>query len=124
MKFWKNCALFCMGGGSYVCLELLWRRRSHGSMFLLGGACFLVIGAIRRLGNLALSVRVALSAAAVTALELLTGLAVNRDHKVWDYRRLPFQFRGQICLYYSLLWLPVSLLAMGLHRLAERKLDL
>ena len=124
MRFWKKCVLFYMGGGSYVCLELLWRGRSHGSMFLLGGVCFLVIGAIRRLKNLALSVRVALSAAAVTALELLTGLTVNRDHKVWDYRALPFQFRGQICLYYSLLWLPVCLLAMGLHRLAERKLDL
>lgn len=124
MKFWKNCVMFYLGGGSYVCLELLWRGRSHGSMFLLGGVCFLVIGTIRRLGQLALSVRVALSAVAVTALELLTGLTVNRDHKVWDYRALPFQFRGQICLYYSLLWLPVCLLAMGLHRLAERKLDL
>lgn len=124
MKLWKKCVMFYMGGGSYVCLELLWRGRSHGSMFLLGGVCFLVIGAIRRLGRLALSLRVAISAAAVTALELLTGLAVNRDHKVWDYRSLPFQFKGQICLYYSLLWLPVCLLAMGLHRVAERKLDL
>ena len=116
MNFWKNCVLFYMGGGSYVCLELLWRRRSHGSMFLLGGACFLVIGAIRRLRNLALSVRVALSAAAVTTLELLTGLAMNRDHKVWDYRGLPLNFLGHICLPFSLAWVPVSLGGMYLYR--------
>jgi len=122
MRFWRQSLLFYLGGGGYVCLELLWRGRSHGSMFFLGGICFLVIGAIRRLYRLCLSARLLLSAAAVTALELLTGLAVNRDHGVWDYRMLPYNYRGQICLMYSLLWLPVCLLGMLLHRFAEGKL--
>ncbi len=122
MQFWRKCMLFYLGGGGYVCLELLWRGRSHGSMFFLGGICFLVIGAIRRLHRLYLSVRLLLSAAAVTALELLAGLAVNRDHGVWDYRSLPYNYRGQICLLYALLWLPVCLLGMLLHRFAEEKL--
>ena len=123
MWFWRKCMLFYLGGGGYVCLELLWRGRSHGSMFFLGGICFGVIGAIRRLYRLSLALRLILSAACVTALELLTGLAVNRDHAVWDYRALPYNYRGQICLVYSLLWLPVCLLGMLLHRLAEGKLE-
>ena len=123
MRFWRNALLFYLGGGGYVCLELLWRGRSHGSMFFLGGVCFWVIGAIRRLHRLSLSVRLLLSAAAVTLLELLTGLAVNRDHSVWDYRALPCNYRGQICLLYSLLWLPVCLLGMVLSRAAEEKID-
>ena len=124
MKLWKKSVLFYLGGGGYVCLELLWRGRSHGSMFFLGGICFCVIGAIRRLKRLCLPVKLLLSAGAVTILELLTGLAVNRDYSVWDYRGLPCHFRGQICLPYSLLWLPVCLLGILLHGAAERKLVL
>ena len=120
MRFWKKTVLFCLGGGSYVCLELLWRGRSHGSMFFLGGICFLIIGAVRRLAKIHLALRLLLSAACVTVLELLTGLVVNQDYSVWDYRGLPYQYRGQICLVYSLLWLPVCFLGMLLHSLAER----
>jgi len=122
MRIWKKIFLFYLGGGGYVCLELLWRGRSHGSMFFLGGLCFWIIGVIRRLGRISLSFRLLLSAVCVTALELLTGLAVNRDYSVWDYRGLPFHYRGQICLIYSLLWLPVCLLGMLLHSLAEQGL--
>ena len=44
MKFWKQTILFYLGGCAYMGLELLWRGRSHGSMFIAGGACFLLIG--------------------------------------------------------------------------------
>ena len=122
MGFGKRLLLFCLGGGSYVGLEFLWRGRSHGSMFLLGGSCFLLIGAIRRLARLSLTLRVLFSAVCVTGLELLTGLMVNRDYQVWDYRRQPFHYRGQICLLYSLLWLPVCFFGMLLHSVSERVL--
>jgi len=122
MNFWRKSVLFYLGGGGYVCLELLWRGRSHGSMFFLGGLCFWVIGAIRRLKGLWFPFRLLLSAGAVTGLELITGLLVNRDYSVWDYRSLPYHYRGQICLIYSLLWLPVCLMGMALHQLAENRL--
>ena len=48
-------------------------------------------------------------------MELLTGLAVNQNYTVWDYRAMPLNFMGQICLTYSLLWVPVSLLGMKLY---------
>ena len=44
LKIWKNAVLFYLGGMGYVGLELLWRRRSHSSMFVLGGICFLALG--------------------------------------------------------------------------------
>jgi uncharacterized membrane protein len=56
-------------------------------------------------------------------MELLGGLAVNRDYRIWDYRALPMNFHGQICAVYSLLWLPLSSAGILLHRLAERKID-
>ena len=118
MRFFKKSLLFFLGGGGYVGLELLWRGRSHGSMFLAGGSCFLLLGRLSR-KKLPLPVKGAAGAGIITGVELLTGLLCNRDHRVWDYRQPPFNYRGQICLLYTLLWVPVSLGGMALYRVIE-----
>lgn len=119
MKILKTCLLFYTGGTAYMMLEFLWRGHSHYSMFLLGGSCFLLLGQLRKL-RLPLPILVILGALGITALELLTGLWVNRNYAVWDYRQLPYNFLGHICLNYSLLWMPVSLAGMALYELADR----
>ncbi len=123
MRIWKACLLFYLGGSAYMMLEFLWRGRSYGSMFLLGGACFLLMGGIYRHLRLPLAVKLILSAGAVTVLELLTGLTVNRDFSVWDYRKMPYNYLGQICLNYSLLWIPVSFAGILLYAWADRRLS-
>ena len=121
MGILQNIGMFLLGGGSYVALELLWRGRSHVSMFLAGGLCFLLLGKLGKLrARLPLWLRCLLGAGIVTVVELGVGLLANRDYSVWDYRQMPYNFRGQICLVYSLLWIPVSLLGMGLHDLGAR----
>lgn len=121
MRIWKASILFYIGGSAYMILEFLWRGRSHGSMFLLGGLCFLLVGHLsKRLGKLPLAVQLIIFAAAITGAELLTGLLVNRDYAVWDYRQMPFQYLGQICLNYSLLWIPVSFAARTIYANAEK----
>ena len=123
MKFLRGCILFYIGGTAYMILEFLWRGRSHGSMFLLGGLCFLLVGGgASKFTNVPAPVRPILGAGVITGLELLTGLLVNRDHTVWDYRDQLFQYRGQICLAFSLLWMPVSLAAMELYAITRKKL--
>ena len=114
MKLWKTILMGYLGGMVYAGLELLWRRRTHWSMFGLGGLCFLLIGRIGRL-RLPAILQAILSAVTITILELITGLLVNRSHRVWDYRRQPLNLKGQICLIYSLLWVPVSLVALLLY---------
>ena len=119
----QKTALFLIGGGGYVGLELLWRGRSHISMFVAGGVCFLLLGSLNRVRpRLPLALRCLVGAGIITTVELAAGLLANRDYSVWDYRQLPLNFHGQICLPYSLLWIPVSLGAMGLYRLAEKRL--
>ena len=120
MKFSKKTALFALGGGVYVGLEMLWRGRSHVSMFAAGGLCFLILGKMRRLP---LPWRLILGPLVITAVELAAGLLVNRDYGVWDYRCQPGNFLGQICPAYSLLWLPLSLAATALYTGAEKLLD-
>ena len=120
MKISKKFALFALGGGVYVGLEMLWRGRSHVSMFAAGGICFLLLGEMRRLP---LSRRLILGPLSITAVELAAGLLVNRDYGVWDYRSMPGNFLGQICPAYTLLWLPLSLIATALYAGAEKFLD-
>ena len=123
MAIWKKIMLFCAGGSAYVGLELLWRGWSHGSMFLAGGTCFLLIGQLNQVQpRLPLLPRAVMGAVVITSVELLTGLLVNRDYSVWDYRDMPGNFHGQVCLPFFFLWIPLSLAAMGLHALAQKHL--
>ena len=119
MNFCKKAALFALGGGVYVGLEMLWRGRSHVSMFAAGGICFLLLGAMRRI---ALPGRLILGPLAITAVELAAGLLVNRDYAVWDYRAMPGNFLGQICPAYICLWIPLSLAATAFYTGAEKML--
>ena len=124
MRFWKFSFLFYLGGMCYSALELLWRGFTHWSMFLLGGICFVVVGNLKKLlPRLPLPILLTEAALLITALELLCGLLVNRNFRVWDYRHLPLNFRGQICLPFTLLWIPVSLVAMLLYTQADRGID-
>ena len=116
----KKSTLFMVGGTGYVGLELLWRGRSHVSMFAAGGVCLLLLDLLARKVRYA-PARALAGAGIVTAVELVTGLLVNRDHSVWDYRAQPVNFLGQICLCYSLLWIPVSLGATALCDLLKQR---
>ncbi len=121
MKIWKQSVLYYLGGASYMTLEFLYRGRSHGSMFLLGGLCFSLLGQIKKLRR-SLPLRATLGAGAITGLEFLTGLLVNQEYQVWDYRRMPLNLQGQVCLPFTLLWIPLSLAGFFLYDRADRAL--
>ena len=109
MGVFRKTLLFYLGGCAYLGLELLWRGWSHGSMFLAGGICFLLIGHLNEVEpRLPLWGQALAGAGIITMVELAFGLAVNRDFAVWDYRGMPLNFLGQICLPFTLLWIPVS----------------
>ena len=125
MKYWKQAVLFYLGGCAYMGLELLWRGRTHGSMFAAGGTCFLLIGHLNHVRpRLPLPLRCLAGAGIVTMVELAVGLLVNRQFQVWDYRDRPGNFLGQICPLFTALWVPVSLAALGLYELLSARLIL
>ena len=118
---WKLCVLFYLGGMCYAGLELLWRGFSHWSMFVLGGICFVLVGNLKHLRpGKKLPVRATEAALLITLLELGCGLLVNRSYRVWDYRNMPLNLLGQICLPFTLLWIPVSFAAMLLYDWTNR----
>ncbi len=120
MGILKHLLLFFIGGSGYVGLELLYRGYSHISMFAAGGLCFLLIG---RLRTLPLALGAGGGAGIITAVELITGLLVNQDYQIWDYRGQPGNILGQICPAFTLLWATLAALAMVLYRRAEGLID-
>ena len=124
MEIGKKCALFCVGGGAYVTLELLWRGWSHWAMFVLGGLCFLLIGHMGKVEpRLPLLARMVMGAVICTAGELLFGLLFNRGYRIWDYRGQPWNLGGQICLMFSVMWIALSGAAMWLYDWCEKMLE-
>ena len=43
-----------------------------------------------------------LNALVCTGIDFTTGMIANRDYSLWDYRALPFNFMGQVCLQNSM----------------------
>lgn len=114
-----NLCLFAVGGLAYTAVELLWRRRTHPSMFVVGGLCFHLIGRIHaRFHRRPLLWRCGLCSLAITAVELVSGCILNRWLKlgVWDYSKCRGNLLGQICLAYSFLWMLLSIPAALLYR--------
>ena len=121
VNLWRKTVLFSLGGGSYVAMELLFRGRSHGSMFLAGGSSLVLIGKLNHMEpKLPFSLRAVAGAGIITMVELTAGLLFNRDYRVWDYRDQPGNWLGQICPLFSALWIGAAALALLVHDPLER----
>lgn len=100
--------LFTLGGAAYYTLELIFRGFSHPTMFLLGGLCFLICCGIHAMIGTAagLPAQMFLCAVAITAMELLFGYVLNLKMglNIWSYANYRLNFKGQICLRFSLIW--------------------
>lgn len=114
----KYLFLFWFGGSFYVTLETIYRARSHVSMFLLAGIVFIFLGMMNKVWGweFPLVYQILIGTAFATAAEFITGCIVNLwlGLNVWDYSNLPFQIYGQVSLYFTLLWIPITLLAIVL----------
>lgn len=112
-QYHKEIILGLIGGLIYIGIELLWRGRSHWTMFILGGLCFVLLGRINESipWEMPLWRQALIGMVIITSLEFLTGCIVNLwlGWNVWDYSNVPLNVLGQICLPYMLLWIPISL---------------
>ena len=123
-----KCAIgiFCIGGIAYNLIEILWRGYTHWSMFIVGGACFQIMGRIHTgLTKLCTFNRCVLCSLAVTGMEFLSGCLFNLKLKmnVWDYSEMAFNIKGQVCLLYTVLWGGLSIIALPIYRFCIDKLE-
>lgn len=115
----------CFGGCTYYLLELLWNGHSHWTMFLLGGVCFRLISLIRNI-KLNLISKCIICGIVITIAEFLTGFILNLklNLNIWDYSFLPFNVLGQICLPFTIIWTLLSLPAIKIDEILDKKLNL
>ena len=122
--------IFIISGFIYIMLELLWRGRSHWTMFLCAGLCGLVMANVN---NNLLSfetdfrIQVVVSALCCTTFEFLFGLIFNGDFTIWDYRGMwgTIHWLGdQVNLLFFGVWLLISLFALPFLDWIQWKLGL
>ncbi len=67
-------------------------------------------GAIPAAGELpiALAASFLVNQLVCTAIDYGTGMVANRNYELWDYRDMPYNFQGQICLQNSLFYTAVA----------------
>jgi len=118
----RLCILFGICGAVYVLLELIYRGRSHISMFFAAGLSAVGIRLCcncRRVKHRCLALKCLLGSALITVVEFCTGVVVNLWMKlqVWDYSTMPLNLLGQVCLPFSLVWFFLTLPILGLGEL-------
>lgn len=118
-NFYKYLFLFITGGFAYFYMEIAFRGYSHYSMIICAGLAFIICGSTKKLFKKRISFvsQMIFSCLVITLLEFITGYIVNirLGMNVWDYSDLPYNFMGQICLFYSLLWLSLSIICILIH---------
>ena len=118
--------IFSIGACGYGLIEVLWRGHTHWSMLGAGGISFLGLSSISKaMKNASLITKALLGGLLITAVEYAFGLIFNIILKknVWDYSRMPFNLNGQICAFYSALWVLLSLIFIPFAGRLNRKLE-
>lgn len=114
----KYIILFSIGGLLYCGIEMLWRGRTHWTMFFVGGLCFTLCGSINEIldWQTPLWKQMLICATGITLIEFISGVIINIVLKlnVWDYSHLPLNICGQVCLLYSFFWFILSCAAIVL----------
>lgn len=114
----KHIFLLCVGGGIYCSIELIQRGRTHWTMFIVGGICFVICGLINELlpWDMVIWLQMLICTVAITLIEFISGCVINIYFGlgVWDYSNLPLNICGQVSLLYSVFWFGLSLVAIVL----------
>ena len=109
---WKSAVFFTVGGVGYAVIELLWRGRTHWTMVIAGGVCFILFSKIaEKFKRCPLVIKALISAFGVTCVELVFGIVFNMifGMAVWDYSREWLNLFGQVCPLFSVLWVILAL---------------
>ncbi len=108
----KYFVLFVIGGILFNLVEILWRGYSYPAMTVVGGACFILVGAVNELfpWDMALASQMLISAVLITGVEFAAGLFLNiyLGLEIWDYSQQCYNLLGQVCLLYFNLWFLLS----------------
>ena len=122
--------IFCISGFIYTMLELLWRGRTHWTMFICAGLCGLVMAAVNdNLFEFETDYRLQVFTAALmcSIMEFFFGIIFNGDFTIWDYRGLwgtLHIFGDQVNVLFFGVWIVISFFALPFLDWMQWKLGL
>ena len=91
----------------------MFRNRSDRSMIALSGVLGVILGLLNNIIPWSMTlVQQALIGGflIVTPMEYIVGkYLVNQDLSIWNYRNMPLNIDGQICLPFTFIWCVISL---------------
>lgn len=109
-KIMRIVFFYCFAGGLYMTLELIYRQFTDYHMFYLAGAIGLLLLFINEWLSYDTDFLIQVFICGTMALigEFVCGIIFNSDYHIWDYRNLPFNFMGQVQLYFAIIWYALS----------------
>lgn len=115
-KILKPIILFLTGCFSYMLIEILYRQYTFLLMGICGGLAFLLIDRINNKisWDIDLLVQGLMGSAIITSFEFIIGeLSLHNILPVmWDYSDTPMNFKGIICVPFSLIWIALSIVTV------------
>lgn len=114
----KNLVIFLIFGSIYICLEVGFHALKYMNefgytlvgytsmwMFPIGGISALLVGLINEKFDIPIVLEMLIGGLIITLVEFSSGAILRfLDIEVWNYYDMYFNFKGLICLEFSLLW--------------------
>lgn len=115
----KNIVLFLVGFCVYTTIEVLFRGFSYPVCGLMGGFAVVILDKINDhiSWDIDLFFQALLGSALITFMELIIGTisnAIGIVTPMWDYSNMPLNYKGIICLPFSIAWMFLSVCAIFL----------
>lgn len=115
-KTGKTVFMFIFGFMSYITIEVIFRGYSYPLMGICGGIVFVLLDKLndRISWDMDILVQGVIGSLLITSLEFIIGEMSLRGliQPMWDYSDMPFNYKGIICLPFSLIWVGLSIVAI------------
>lgn len=115
-KYFKLLILFALGFMTYITIEVCWRGYSYPLMGICGGLVVVLLDIIgsKISWDVDIVLQGAMGSVIITLLELIIGELFLRGFLpvMWDYSNVFLNYKGIICLPFSLAWIGLSIIAV------------
>ena len=114
----KNVVLFSVGVITYMLIEFVWRGYTFFEMGICGGITILLLDKLNDYisWDMDILLQGCIGSVLITGMEFIIGnlYLAGLVPKMWDYSNVWFNYKGIICLPFSLIWIALSIFAIML----------
>lgn len=115
-NIFKTAVLFMVGFCLYITIETVFRGYSYILMGICGGIAIVVLDKIndKISWDTDILIQCLCGSLLVTFMELIIGTLSLKGYLplMWDYSSIPLNYRGIICLPFSIVWMLLSFVAI------------